>query len=316
MTSHRPGLQAIKLQRDPDRALKAFWGQLWHHRGRRLSRLSNAPEDASFDRFVPLDDFEESLIPPGSAMPTPTVGYGPLGWRSKTVGRDLAGDSIGTMPLSNCHLMLWTGEIGLGTPPQNFAVDFDTGSSDLWVPSAFCDQSCDSFPQWRKYDQTLSSTYTVASNNPAENAFHAEYADGEVVDGEHAKDTLTLGDSITVEGQSFAQIRTFHDFTACATEEGLFGLAFSMISSHNFPTPINNMAPSLRHPVFSVYMNPTDDYPTSGRAVNSHSEIVFGGVNQQHYEGCLTWHDLGQFKDLTSGQTFQGYWDFRYVRFR
>ena len=312
---------AVKLQRDPERFESAFWGQLEHHRARRLDRLQH-PDDAMF----PLVHAPNNNNTKKASLGYPTASShsnGPLNWRSRTVGthRRLQNE-IGSMELSNCHLVLWTGEIGLGTPSQNFAVDFDTGSSDLWVPSASCDETCDSFQEWRKYDSSKSSTYEPATTNKSLNAFHAQYADGEVATGVHAKDVLQLGDSLTINDQIFAQITTLSNFQSCASEEGIFGLGFSFISSHNFPTPINNLINRLRHPIFSLYLDPTDDYPEetksgeskahgSGHAVTSHSELVFGGVNQKHYEGCITWHDLGQFQDTYSGDTFVGYWDFK-----
>lgn len=90
------------------------------------------------------------------------------------------------------------GEISIGTPPQNFGVVFDTGSSNLWVPSKECRLSPACYLH-RYFDSSKSSTYMTNGTK-----FNITYGSGAVV-GFVGQDTTTVA-GLKAEGSLFGQV--------------------------------------------------------------------------------------------------------------
>ncbi|KAF9158267.1 Vacuolar protease A [Actinomortierella ambigua] len=189
------------------------------------------------------------------------------------------GQSVG-VPLSNFMNAQYYGEIGIGTPPQKFSVVFDTGSSNLWVPSTHCN-SIACFLH-RRYDSTSSSTF---KQNGTE--FAIQYGSGSL-EGIISNDVLEVA-GIKVKNQDFGEsVKEPGLAFAFGKFDGIFGLGYDTISVKGVVPPFYSMvnAGLLDAPQIGFYLSKTAGENGAG------GEMTLGGVNKDRFEGDIQWHDV------------------------
>lgn len=111
--------------------------------------------------------------------------------RPNVLAASTNGEGGTTVALKDFMNAQYFGEIGLGTPPQPFTVVFDTGSANLWVPSAHCKGFNIACLLHRRYASAKSSTYKRAGE-----PFSIKYGSGSM-SGFTSIDTLSIGGSPT-----------------------------------------------------------------------------------------------------------------------
>ncbi|XP_066111251.1 cathepsin E isoform X1 [Saccopteryx bilineata] len=194
-------------------------------------------------------------------------------------------DQSANEPLINYLDMEYFGTISIGSPPQNFTVIFDTGSSNLWVPSVYCTSpACKTHA---RFYPSRSSTYSAAGSH-----FFIQYGTGSlsgIIGADQVSvEGLTVvnqqfGESVTEPGQSFVN----------AEFDGILGLGYPSLAVGGVTPVFDSMLAQnlVDVPMFSVYM--TSD-PEGGAG----SELIFGGYDHSHFSGSLNWVPV----------TKQGYW--------
>ncbi|KAH7723274.1 ASP-1 protein [Aphelenchoides avenae] len=159
----------------------------------------------------------------------------------------------GSQPFIDYYDEAYQGNITIGTPPQDFTVVLDTGSSNLWVIDVSCtSQRCQGYPdsgfKKRHFDKSKSTTYV---NNGE--YFEIQYGSGSCY-GYLGADTTSFG-GLTDLSQTFGIAQDIADVFGYQQMDGILGLGWPAISEDNVLPPMQQILGQLDAPIFTVWLD-------------------------------------------------------------
>lgn len=182
--------------------------------------------------------------------------------------------------------------IQIGTPAQTLPMDFDTGSSDLWVFSS--DTPSSSISGQAIYSPGKSSTASKMDGS----TWKISYGDGSSSSGSVYTDLVTIG-NLSVQSQAVeTATQVSSEFTADSAMSGLVGLAFSSINTVSPKaqnTFFDNAMPKLSQPVF-----------TADLKHDAEGSYNFGYIDSAAFTGDMFYVDL-----FNSSTEYAGFWSFQ-----
>ncbi|XP_065792578.1 pregnancy-associated glycoprotein 2-like [Muntiacus reevesi] len=175
-------------------------------------------------------------------------------------------------PLKNMQDFFYTGNITIGTPPQEFRVIFDTGSSVTWVASVYC--------------HSPSCSAMIRFNPEASNTFHASNKSINLsyglawMKGVLGYDTVRIG-NLVIMNQTFGLAKEYERLIVSKPVDGILGLGFPKLAKGTIPILDNLKKQGVTsEPVFAFYLTTQKE---------SGSVVMFGGVDHSYHKGELNW---------------------------
>ncbi|KAK6827476.1 eukaryotic aspartyl protease [Apiospora arundinis] len=175
---------------------------------------------------------------------------------------------------------------------QTVNLDFDSGSSDLWV---FNSQLSTAATQGHQiYDPTKSKSFKMMQGA----SFQISYGDGSGAAGNVGTDTVDLGGAVVPKQAIELATAVSKSFVQDTNNNGLLGLAFSKLNTvkpQQQKTFFDNVMPSLAEPVFTADLRP--------QAAGAYE---FGRIDNTKFTGKMTWVPVNPA---------QGFWQFNSEKF-
>lgn len=184
-------------------------------------------------------------------------------------------------------------QVSVGTPPQNFDLVLDTGSSDLW----FATVGCVGCSQGTPLLQPTQSTSIQASSQRISLSYGSGNATGTLM-----QDTVSMG-PFTVNPQTFVAVDGVSNGLIDGQLSGIMGLAFQGIANTGalpFWQALINQN-QLTNPEFSFFITRFLDDPTA-QTEEPGGVLTLGGTNSTFFQGNI------DFQPFTLTGSTGGFW--------
>jgi cathepsin D len=168
------------------------------------------------------------------------------------------------------------GTVSIGTPFQNFDVDFDTGSSNLWVVQKGC-RTCPGSAQG--YDHSKSTTYKANGTK-----LEISYGEGQV-SGYLSTDKVSIA-GLTLQQATFGEITVEQVQPINAPITGLCGLAYRSISEDDVLPYVDQLYQQnlISWNGFGMLLTTKDEQTQQRQGV-----LTIGGVDDYYVGSSFAW---------------------------
>lgn len=185
----------------------------------------------------------------------------------------------GQMPFTDYYDDFYLGNITMGTPPQNFVIVPDTGSSNLWLISKECtSKACMGYPtsgiKKHRFDANASSTFQNDGQY-----FSIEYGSGSC-HGHLAFDTIEFA-GFKYDKQKFGLSTAIADVFGYQPIDGIMGLGWPKLAANKVTPPVQNVLDKFDKPIFTVWMDRKKKASQGGYG----GVITYGDFDKEHCEG-------------------------------